>query len=100
MEPESDQFRRLRYWRRVRWLTSVLLSVWLLVTLVVPWYAEELSHWSIGHFPFDFWMSAQGAIMLYVVLIVAYAWGMDRLESHWCAPVKNSKGKPISFPHD
>lgn len=99
MGSESDQFRRMRYWRRVRWLTCVLLSVWLLVTLVVPWYAEELSRWSIGYFPFDFWMSAQGAIMLYVVLIVAYAWGMDRLDHHWQNPVHPSKGKPASA-HD
>jgi putative solute:sodium symporter small subunit len=77
--------RRQQYWRQVCRLTLALLSVWLLVTLLVPWYARDLSHWSIGHFPFDYWMSAQGAIMLYVLLIVVYAEVMDRLDRRWHA---------------
>ncbi|MEY4752376.1 MAG: hypothetical protein RJA44_51 [Pseudomonadota bacterium] len=74
---------RLRYWRRVRRLTLALLSIWLAVTLLVPWYARELSHWTLGRFPVDFWISAQGAIMLYVLLIGIYAWVMDRLDQLW-----------------
>lgn len=81
----EEHVHRLQYWKRVRRLTQGLLAVWLLVTVLVPWYARELSHWAIGRFPFDFWMSAQGAIVVYVLLIVVYAWVMDRLDRHWAA---------------
>ncbi|MFM2057363.1 MAG: hypothetical protein RLY71_1748 [Pseudomonadota bacterium] len=83
---ESDEtVHRVRYWWQVRWLTLALLSVWLLVTVLLPWFASDLSHWSIGGFPFDYWMSAQGAIYLYVLLIVVYAWVMDRIDQRWQA---------------
>jgi len=31
--------------------------------------------------PFSFWMAAQGALIVYVLLIGAYAWIMNRLEA-------------------
>lgn len=74
---------RLTYWRNIRRVTVILLMVWLAVTLALPWFATELNQLRIGRFPLGFWMSAQGAVGIYVVLIVAYIWAVEKIEDAW-----------------
>lgn len=67
------------YWRRNLGLTAVLLAIWFVVTFVVSFYARELSFTFFG-WPFSFWMGAQGALIVYVVIIWYYARAMNRLD--------------------
>jgi putative solute:sodium symporter small subunit len=83
---------RLQFWRRVRWLTVGLLSVWGAVTLAACWFAEDLNRVQVGNFPFGFWLSAQGAILVYVGLIAVYAWVMDRWEAALLSALPASDG--------
>lgn len=69
-----------RYWPRLRQLTAALLAVWGAVTLGVSWFARDLNQWHFAGMPFGLWMASQGAIAVYLVLIVVYAWVSDRLE--------------------
>ena len=68
-----------RYWRRNLRVTAVLLAVWFLVTFVVEFYARELSFSFFG-WPFSFWVAAQGALIVYVLIVGFYAWYMNRLD--------------------
>jgi putative solute:sodium symporter small subunit len=68
------------YWRHVVRVTVALLVAWLLVTLVGPWFARDLAGWSLFGFPLSFWMASQGALLLYIAIIVVYALLMDRLD--------------------
>ncbi len=72
-----DQHRR--YWRRTRRLTAVLLLFWGLVSFVMTYYARELDFDFLG-WPFSFWMAAQGAMLVYGLIIGYYAWAMNRLD--------------------
>ena len=67
-------------WRRTRRLTLGLLVVWFTVSFVFTYWARELDFTFMG-WPFSFWLAAQGALLFYLVLVVAYAWAMNRLES-------------------
>ncbi|CAG9169866.1 DUF4212 domain-containing protein [Cupriavidus pampae] len=68
-----------RAWRRnVRWIAS-LLVLWFLVTFVVSWYARELRFPFFG-WPFSFWVGAQGALIVYVLMAALYAWRMNRAD--------------------
>lgn len=67
------------YWRRNLALTAILLAIWFVVTFVVSFYARELSFTFFG-WPFSFWMGAQGALIVYVVIIWYYARAMNRLD--------------------
>ena len=67
------------YWRRTRRLTGALLALWGAVTFGVCYFARELQFAFFG-WPFSFWAAAQGALVLYLLIVVAYAWAMDRLE--------------------
>jgi putative solute:sodium symporter small subunit len=69
-----------QYWRRNLALTAVLLFIWFLVTFVEGWYARELNALTFLGFPFGFYMSAQGSLVVYVVLIWIYARYMNKLD--------------------
>ena len=64
-------------------ITAVLLSVWFLVTFVEGWYARELNQISFLGFPLGFYMSAQGSLVIYVVIIGIYAKYMGNLDKEY-----------------
>jgi putative solute:sodium symporter small subunit len=68
------------YWRKNLMITAVLLTIWFIVTFVEAWYARELNSVSFLGFPLGFYMSAQGSLAIYVILIGVYAWYMNRLD--------------------
>jgi putative solute:sodium symporter small subunit len=67
------------YWQKNLRLTAVLLVIWFVVTYVVAYFARDLSFNFFG-WPFSFWMGAQGALIVYVLLIGFYAKTMNRLD--------------------
>ncbi|MEZ5647019.1 MAG: DUF4212 domain-containing protein [Burkholderiaceae bacterium] len=71
--------RHQRYWRRNLRITSVLLLIWFGVSFVVSFFARELSFKFFG-WPFSFWVGAQGALVVYCLVIGFYAWYMNRLD--------------------
>ncbi len=69
---------RRAWYRNVRWI-GALLGVWFVVTFVVSWFARELRFDFFG-WPFSFWVSAQGALIVYVLMAAIYAWRMNRAD--------------------
>jgi len=68
-----------RYWRNNLVVTALLLAVWFTVSFVVSYFARELSFSFFG-WPFSFWMAAQGALIVYVLIVGGYAWYMNRAD--------------------
>lgn len=68
-----------RRWHTRQRIGAALLAVWFGVTFGVAYFARELN----GHFlgwPFSFWVAAQGAPIVYLVLVGLYARLMGRLD--------------------
>ncbi|MED5619204.1 DUF4212 domain-containing protein [Ideonella sp. BN130291] len=91
---DEDQPIESRYWRRVLRITGGLLFAWLLITLVGPWFARDLSGLSLFGFPLSFWVASQGALLLYLAVIVVYALLMERLDRqfHEASPGEATDG--------
>jgi putative solute:sodium symporter small subunit len=68
-----------RYWRKNRLVIAVLLLLWFAVTFGVSYFARFLNFRFFG-WPFSFWMAAQGALVVYCLIIGFYAWYMNRLD--------------------
>lgn len=66
------------HWRRTLRLVGVLLAVWFVVSFVIPGFARELSFPFFG-WPFGFWVASQGALFVFVGIVVLYNRRMDRL---------------------
>jgi putative solute:sodium symporter small subunit len=75
--PNSE--RRQLHWHKNLKLTAILLAVWFVVSFVVTWFARDLSFLFFG-WPFSFWVAAQGALIVYVLIVWTYARRMDRLD--------------------
>lgn len=71
--------KHLEYWSKNLRVTGILLAIWFIVTFVVGYYSRELSFNFFG-WPFSFWMGAQGALIIYVVIIWYYARYMNALD--------------------
>ena len=73
------------YWKRNLRMTTFLLVVWFVVTFVVSFFARELSGLTIFGFPFGFYMGAQGALVIYVLIVWYYARYMNALDKEYSA---------------
>ncbi|MCZ7647023.1 MAG: DUF4212 domain-containing protein [Planctomycetota bacterium] len=68
-----------RYWRTNLRVLVVLLSVWFGVSCLLGIvFAEPLNRIQFGGFPLGFWFAQQGSIYVFILLILFYAWLMDR----------------------
>ncbi len=72
--------RHHEYWRKNLVITAILLAVWFVVTFVEAWYARELNTITFFGFPLGFYMSAQGSLAIYVLIIWIYAKYMRKLD--------------------
>jgi putative solute:sodium symporter small subunit len=71
--------RHREYWHKNLRVTGILLAIWFVVTFVVSYFARELSFNFFG-WPFSFWMGAQGALVIYILIIGYYARYMGKLD--------------------
>ena len=70
------------YWRKNLRMTAILVAIWFVVTFVVAWYARELNEIVIVG-PLGFYMGAQGALIIYVLIVWFYARYMNRLDHEY-----------------
>ncbi|MEM7699695.1 MAG: DUF4212 domain-containing protein [Verrucomicrobiota bacterium] len=84
--PEITTERRRAHWRANLIFVAVLLSIWFLVSfgcaiLLRDWLDANFP--KVGHAPFGFWMAQQGSIICFVLLLIAYAIGMNRIDAKY-----------------
>ena len=53
--------------------------MWFLLTLAICLFGRALNFNFFG-WPFGFWVSAQGALIVYCLIVWYYAWAMNRLD--------------------
>lgn len=75
--------RHREYWVRNIRLTAILLGIWFVVTYVAGFFARELNAITIFGFPLGFYMGAQGALIVYVVIIFFYASRMNKMDKEY-----------------
>ena len=77
-----------QYWQKNLRMTAFLLAIWFVVTFVVGNAARDLNFNFFG-WPFSFWVGAQGALVIYVLIIAYYAHYMNNLDKEYgCAEVE------------
>jgi putative solute:sodium symporter small subunit len=80
--PVSDAMARAhrRYWRFNLVLIAVLMAIGFVVSFVMPLASRNLSVVRFAGFRLPFYMGAQGAILIYLALIVVYIALMQRAD--------------------
>jgi putative solute:sodium symporter small subunit len=69
----------LGYWQRNLRLIGWLLALWFVVSFGIAFFARELSFDFFGS-PFSFWVASQGALVVYLLIVVVYILKMERLD--------------------
>jgi putative solute:sodium symporter small subunit len=80
MPTPGDPLPTSRSWAWNLRLIALLLLVWGGVTFVVPYFAQDL-RFKMGGWPFSFWMVAQGALLVYLVIVALYGWLLNRRDA-------------------
>ena len=75
--------KRQEYCRKNLRMTAFLLLVWLLATFGTIWFVRDLNSFTFLGFPFGFYMTAQGSLIIYVLLVWFYARYMNRLDKKY-----------------
>jgi putative solute:sodium symporter small subunit len=74
--------RHQEYWGKNLRITGLLLALWFLVTFVLLYFARDLTFSFFG-WPFSFWVAAQGALIVYCLIIWYYARYMNNLDKEY-----------------
>ena len=83
---------RASHWRRTRRLTVVLMALWLGTGFVTVFFARELAHVTVFGWPLSFYMAAQGASLICLAIIGAYAWRMRRYDKEYADTLAQPSG--------
>ena len=60
-------------------LKAALLVVWALVSFGVCFFARDLQV-TVAGWPIGYWVASQGAVFVFMAIVVAYAWAMTYFE--------------------
>lgn len=81
---DRERPRQARHGRRVLRVTAALVALWAGVTVLFPGLAQVLPD-SVAGFPLGYWIVAQGALLVYLAIVVGYALAMERLDARFHA---------------
>ncbi len=56
-----------------------LLAVWAISSFGVCFFARDLDA-VVSGWPFNYWFAAQGAMVVFIAIVVCYAWAVNAIE--------------------
>jgi putative solute:sodium symporter small subunit len=72
-----------RHWEKTRNLTYVVLVIWAIFGVVVPWFAGELDSVVVLGWPLGYYFVVQGSLIVFVLLIVYQNWRQDAIDDEF-----------------
>jgi putative solute:sodium symporter small subunit len=81
--PDDKVARRAVHWSKTRNLTIVVLLIWFVFSLVLPWFARELDALSFLGFELGYYIIVQGSLIVFVLLIVVQNLLQDGIDDEY-----------------
>ncbi|MGE0747550.1 MAG: DUF4212 domain-containing protein [Rhodospirillales bacterium] len=75
--------RRVAYWNRTSRLMWTIMAIWFLASLLIPAFADNLNKITILGFPLGFYMSAQGSLIIFVILCFWNSSGQNKIDEEF-----------------
>lgn len=72
-----------RHWEKTRTLTYIVLALWALFSIIIPWFARELDAFSFLGFKLGYYMVVQGSLIVFVLLIWFQNWRQDAIDDEF-----------------
>ncbi len=78
-------------WRRVRWLTAIEFTLWLIFNLALVGSAEALAEYAVAGVPLVFLVFLLGSLPFYLALATVYAVWVNRWEARARAAIQYAR---------
>ena len=75
--------RKRRHWEKTRNLTIVILVLWVIFAVVLPWNVHSLNAATFIGFPLGYYFIAQGSLIAFVALIFVQNWFQDKIDDEF-----------------
>ena len=69
-----------RHWTRTRNLTFLVLAIWFIFSIIIPWNAKALMAYSFLGFPLGYYFPVQGSLIIFVALIFYQNYKQDKID--------------------
>lgn len=75
---------REQHWAKTRNLTIIILALWVLFSIIIPWNAKALNDMgSFLGFPLGYYFCVQGSLIAFVVMIWFQNWRQDSIDDEF-----------------
>lgn len=81
--PENQSINNEGHWQKTRSLTILVLAVWAIFGIVLPFFAKGLNSISFLGFPLGYYLCVQGSLIVFVLLIVFQNWRQDQIDDEF-----------------
>jgi putative solute:sodium symporter small subunit len=72
------------YWKENVRFVLVLMGIWFVVSFLLSIvFVDTLNQFTLGGFKLGFWFAQQGSMLIYIVLILVYIVGMNKLDKKY-----------------
>lgn len=71
------------HWNKTRNLTFLVLFIWFIFSIVIPWNAKALNSFSFMGFELGYYMCVQGSLIVFVLLIFFHNWRQDAIDDEF-----------------
>lgn len=75
--------RRAVHWAKTRNLTYLILVIWFIFSILVPWFAKELDAFTFIGFKLGYYFIVQGSLIIFVLLIVIQNMMQDSIDDEY-----------------
>ena len=75
-----DSEEKKRHWTRTRNLTFLVLAIWFIFSIIIPWNAKALMAYSFLGFPLGYYFPVQGSLIIFVALIFYQNYKHDKID--------------------
>jgi putative solute:sodium symporter small subunit len=74
---------REQHWVKTRNLTIVVLILWFIFAILIPWNASALNAYNFLGFPLGYYMCVQGSLIAFVLMIWIQNWRQDAIDDEF-----------------
>lgn len=79
----SDAGKREAHWIKTRNLNTVVLILWAIFAIIVPYFAAQLNSFTFLGFPLGYYMCVQGSLIAFLILIWGQNWIQDKIDDEY-----------------
>ncbi len=80
---ENNSGAMAQHWAKTRSLTILVLVLWVIFSMIIPWNAHSLNSISFLGFPLGYYMCVQGSLIVFVLLIWFQNWRQDAIDDEF-----------------